>query len=317
MGPIAAVAISLAFGPVHGPAAALHPLPTTLPVHAVVREAPALPTLDVVSYAVHDVASDTELASREGDRRRAMASVTKVMTALLVTESTEPDETVTISANAAATPIGYVGQPEILQGEVWTVDELLANLIVQSGNDAAVALAEHVAGSVTGFIDLMNQRALELGMVDTAYRNPNGLDTAGHFQSARDLIRLGLSAIDSDWLLRITRIKGVTFKPGGRVVEVHSTNRLIGTFPGALGIKTGDTAEARQVLLSLLDTGVHRYLTVVMGAQSHTRETAKLLAWTMTAAGPYDHLHAALAGTDDESLVAEHTRARLAATLPP
>ncbi|HSG78772.1 MAG TPA: hypothetical protein VLD62_04260 [Acidimicrobiia bacterium] len=307
MGPFAALVLSAALSP------ALHTLPTPLPPHAVLTAPPPPPIVDTITYALHDADTDTELWSVGGDTRRAMASVTKAMTALLVVEASAPEEEVVVSATAASTGLGYVGQPQLLQGETWTVGELVDFMMVQSGNDTSTALAEHVAGSVAAFADLMDLRAADLGLENTSYRNPHGLDQADHHQSARDLIQVGMAYIDSEWLTRTSRIVGLTFFPPGREVSIRNTNRLVGVFPGMFGIKTGDTANARQVLLAYVDTGSQRYLSAVMGASSHIEATKQLMAWATTSGGPRDHLLAAVAGNPEEAVLSAHETPRLAA----
>ena len=256
------------------------------------------PEIDAGSWSLYAVEESTELWSHDADRQRALASVTKVMTALLVAELADPSATVPITATAQGTPIGYPDQPRVLEGDRWTVEELLDNMMVQSGNDAAVALAQHVAGSVEAFVALMNQRAAQLGMADTHFANPNGLDTDDHYSSARDLIRLGEAAMANPLVARTVRIKAITFDPGTRApIPVHNTNRLLGTFPGILGIKTGDTLEAGQVLLSYLDTGHGHMLGVVMGSTDHMGATAELMAYALQTLGPRDYLMAPAAGT--------------------
>jgi D-alanyl-D-alanine carboxypeptidase (penicillin-binding protein 5/6) len=307
VGHLAALLVSVALSP------SLHTLPTPLPPHAVLTAPPPPPVVDAVTYALHDADTDAELWSVGGDTRRAMASVTKAMTALLVTESAAPEDEVVISATAANTGLGYVGQPQLVQGERWTVGELVDFMMVQSGNDTSTALAEHVAGSVGEFADLMNARAAELGLEDTSYRNPHGLDQSEHYQSARDLVQVGMAYIQSDWLTRTSRIKYLTFSPPGRELFIRNTNRLIGVFPGMFGIKTGDTANARQVLLAYVDTGSRRYLSAVMGASSHIEATKRLMAWAMTSGGPRDHLLAGVVGSPEEALLPVHEAPRLAA----
>lgn len=292
--------------------AALHPVALPLPpVDPVAQQAP--PELDAAAWALYSVDLSAEFLSVNADERRAMASVTKVMTALLVVENTEPDEPVTISANAASTPLGYVDQPRVQEGDRWTVDELLANLLVQSGNDAAVALAEHVAGSEEAFVEMMNQRADELGLGGTRFANPNGLDADEHYSTADDLITLGLAAISEPRILGVTSLRAVTFAPGIRdPIQVTNTNRLLGTFPGVLGIKTGDTLAAGKVLLSYLDTGAHQFLGVVMGAPDHYRSTEDLLAYALTTLGPRDYLLAPVAGTPLDAAVPQWLLSRMA-----
>ncbi|MCB2224656.1 MAG: serine hydrolase [Actinobacteria bacterium] len=309
--PIAALLISLTIP--HGEAS-LRPLelPVPPPISPLETEAP--PDLNAVSWVLEILDPDTEIVAVNGDLQRAMASVTKVMTAILVVENTQPSEKVEISARAAGTPIGYTGQPEVNQGENWTVEELLADLLVQSGNDAAVALAEHVAGSVDLFVEMMNAKASSLGMRSTSFANPNGLDSAQHFSSARDLVKMGRAAIGYDRILAVTTIKAITFQPTSRrEMAVTNTNRLLGVFPGVRGIKTGDTNAAGRVLLAYQEYGARRVLSVVMGTSDHYGETARLLAYGMTTRGPGDYLLAPALGSPIEDFLPSWMVPRLVA----
>jgi len=261
-----------------------------------------LPAIDAASWMVWSVENDAELGSFDPDTPRAPASITKLMTAILTMDGAALTEEVAISANAAATPVGFVGQPEVLQGEVWSVRDLLANILVQSGNDAAVALAEHVAGSVDAFVEMMNARAASLGMTATTFRTPNGLDTVGHQMSARDIIIMGKESLKYPEILRMARIRHITFDAGDRRIDVDSTNRDLGQFPGLFGLKTGDTASAGQTLLAY-DVGQHgSLLAVVLGSSNRRTATEELLAWARTALGPKDYFLAPTVGTDLELL---------------
>ena len=310
---LAAIAVSLTFP---GLQASLKPVDLPIPpINPLVTEAP--PELDAASWVLHSVDREAEILAVNGDLQRAMASVTKVMTALLVVENAQPNEKVEISQTAARTPIGYTGQPEVNTGEDWTVEELLANLMVQSANDAAVALAEHVSGDVDTFVELMNERAGQLGMRSTSFANPNGLDADQHFSSARDLIKMGRAAVDYDRILRVTTIKSITFEPTGRrEMTITNTNRLLGVFPGVYGLKTGDTVRASRVLLGYQEIGARRWLSVVMGTVDHYGATARLLTYAMTTLGPRDHQIAAVLETPLVPLLPEWMLPRLEAIGP-
>ncbi|MCJ7726472.1 MAG: D-alanyl-D-alanine carboxypeptidase [Acidimicrobiia bacterium] len=307
---LAALALSLTLVP--NPAS-LRPLDLPIPpISPLQTEAP--PDIDAASWVLYSVDREAELLAVNGDAERAMASVTKIMTAILVVENSQPDELVTITARAAGTPVGYTGQAEVNQGERWTVEELLAFLLVQSGNDAAVALGEHVSDTLESFVDLMNQKASSLGMRSTSFANPNGLDSDQHFSSARDLIKMGRAAIDLDRILRITSIKAITFQPTSRrEITITNTNRLLGVFPGVAGLKTGDTAAASRVLLSYQEFGSRKMLGVVMGTSDHYKATAQLLTYGMTTLGPRDHMLAPALGTPLESLLPDWMLPRLRA----
>jgi D-alanyl-D-alanine carboxypeptidase (penicillin-binding protein 5/6) len=256
------------------------------------------PPISARSWMVYSVDEEAELGSREPDLRLAPASITKLMTAILALDNLDLGEAFTISAAADATPLGYVGQPELRQGEVWIVRDLLANILVQSGNDAAVALAEAVAGNVEDFVVMMNERAAALGMTNTTFLNPNGLDADEHLSTARDLVAMGRASLDYPAALEIMRIKHISFNAAGRLLEVDATNRDLGVFPGLFGLKTGDTADAGQTMLSYLETQHERIVAVVLGSTDRKAATRALVAWAMTTLGPRDHFFALTAGTD-------------------
>jgi len=311
-GPVAPlVALGLALASLSPIGASLPPLPiAAFPDHEP-------PVLTARAWALYSVDEGAMLWAGNADQVRAPASVTKLMTALVVVErGVAPDDQTTISARAAAEGIGYAGQDKLYEGEVWAVEDLLADMLVYSDNGAAVALADHTAGSVEGFLVLMNQRATELGMASTHFENPNGLDAEGHVSTARDLAVLGTAVIAQPRITRVTRIKYATFTPGGRVMKVKNTNRLLGTFPGVFGLKTGDTLAAGEVLVSYAVLGHGTYIGVVMGSSDHMADTRLLLAYAGRILGPKDNFYAA--GTAMEALAGWPLweRARLAAAGP-
>ena len=298
--------------------ASLTPLTTPLPplpIAAFPEHEP--PQISAGAWALYSIDEQAVIWGSGVDQVRAPASVTKLMTALLVVEAgTDPFAEITISAAAAAEPIGYVGQQKLYEGEVWTVESLLTDLLIYSDNGAAVALAEHVAGSVPAFVELMNQRAAQLGMTSTNFENPNGLDESGHVSSARDLIRLGEAVVAQPRIAQIVRIKYATFTPGGRVMEVRNTNRLLGTFPGVFGLKTGDTLTAGQVLLSYGRFAHEDFLAVVMGTDGHMRDTSLLMAYALRAFGPQDHFFSVGADLPALAVWPEWRLARIDAVSP-
>ncbi|MEO8290156.1 MAG: D-alanyl-D-alanine carboxypeptidase family protein [Gaiellaceae bacterium] len=201
------------------------------------QAATAAPRPDVRARAalVADAETGEILFAKNPDRRLPMASITKLMTALLTTESTKPGDVVTIRG-----PAPSIGESTINlhAGERMTVRDLLAAALVQSANDAAYALATHVGGSVPRFVRMMNDRARELGLDDTHYVVPDGLDTAGHYSSARDTLLLAREAMKSRLFRTTVRRRGGEIA-GGRAL--YAWNDLLRTYPGAIGIKTGHT----------------------------------------------------------------------------
>ncbi len=278
--------------------------------------APAPPAIDGAAWMIWSIEADAELGSEDPDTPRPPASITKVMTAILTLQNLDPANPVTISATAASTPIGYVGQPSIRQGEVWTVGQLLSFLLVQSGNDAAVALAEAVAGSVDDFVAMMNETAQSLGMANATFMNPNGLDVTGHQMSPRDIIIMGRAALGYPDLMRAARTKHLTLDIGGRVIEADATDRDLGVFPGLFGLKTGDTLNAGQTMLAYAITPRGSVLSVVLGSPNRRVATQQLLAWAWTALGPRDYFFAPIVGTDLAPTFPDWYLTRLAAVSP-
>jgi D-alanyl-D-alanine carboxypeptidase (penicillin-binding protein 5/6) len=295
---IAAIAISLALAvPGLSDAASIKPL--RLPMPPIKSfPAPPPPLLDATAWMIWAEREDAELGSLNPDEPRAFASITKVMTGIVAVENSNLEEPVAISPEAASTPIGYDGQPDVRGGEDWILRDLLTFTLVGSGNRASAALAEGVSGTAETFVEEMNAKAIELDMPSTSFTNPHGLDATGHISTARDLITMGMYALGSEDLKHIVRIKGITWNRENRVVGVTSTNRLLGLFPGYAGIKTGDTAAAGQTLLAYVDTGPSGLVAVILGSSGRRLATRELLAWGMSALGPRDRFYSAAAGTE-------------------
>ena len=209
-----------------------------------------------------------------------IASVTKVMTLLLVTEQVDRGELdlgkkLTCSAHAAS-----MGGSQIYleEGEQMTVEDLIKSVAVSSANDAAVVLAEAVAGSEGAFVQRMNDRARELGMEDTVYANCTGLpDSAEHYSCARDIAVLSCLLLDCDWIRKYTTIWTDTIRDGQ--FGLSNTNKLIRFFPGATGLKTGFTQEAMYCLSASAQREGTEFVAVILHAPSSDVrfESAKLL----------------------------------------
>ena len=237
---------------------------------------PQVPELTAEAWILYDAGAGVVIASQDADIERPMASVTKIMTAIVVVENAELDELVRISASAAATGEAEIG---LVRGERWSVRDLLAAVMVRSGNDAAVALAEHVGGSVEGFAELMNAKAAELGLEHSQFVNPHGLDTDGHYTSAADLVVMAEVALQDPYLARLARTSRITFKPDPSGVSrvANNTNRLLGIYPGIAGLKTGFTNDAGRVLVSVLERKGQTLIGVVMGSEDHFDDSRRLL----------------------------------------
>jgi len=242
------------------------------------EEVPELPTLTAESWVLYDADAGVVLASQDADLERPMASVTKIMTALVVRDNTELADSVRITESAAATGEAEIG---IAPGELWTIEDLLVAVMVRSGNDAAVALAEYVGGSVDGFSDMMNDKAAELGLEHTHFVNPHGLDAEGHYTTANDLVVMASALLDDPVLAQMARTRFAKFWPDPAGVErkARSTNKLLGVFPGVIGLKTGYTNRAGLVLVSAFQDGDRTLIGVVMKSEGHFDDTRELLDW--------------------------------------
>ena len=208
---------------------------------------------------VLDAVSGRILYAKQADQRGLIASTTKIMTALVVCEQCNVLDRMRIPKEA----VGIEGSSMYLQeGEILTIQELLYGLMLHSGNDAAVALAIYCGGTVEGFAQLMNDKAHRLGMTGTHFENPNGLDSPGHYSTARDLATLAAYAMKNPIFAQTVSTKTVT--AGGRSLRNH--NKLLWSVDGADGVKTGYTKAAGRILVS-----------------SATREGRRLIAVTMNA----------------------------------
>lgn len=235
------------------------------------------PDVTAQTWILYDATFDRVLAELDPDQRRAMASTTKMMTALIVVENGSRFDRVTISETAPE-----VGEAEIdlVAGEVWTIEQLLHAMLLGSANDAALAAAEHVGGTVERFVRLMNDRAAELGMDNTRFANPHGLDEEDHFSSARDLLTLAQAFMDVEELAVIVGKREAPLPPtiDGEERTVRTTNRLLYEYPGANGVKTGFTDDAGWTLAASAERDGRMLYVVVMGSVTVDRRFADAAA---------------------------------------
>ena len=219
------------------------------PVFAGTASAAPPPENHAKAAALIDVTSGRILFSQRGDEPMKIASLTKIMTAIVAIEHGNLDDVVTVSRRAA----GMEGSSLYLKpGEKMTLHNLLYGLMLRSGNDAAVAIAEHVGGSVEGFVYLMNRKAEELGLMNTHYANPHGLDHPDHYMSANDLARLTAYALHNPVFQSIVRTRVKTapnpYEPWD--YKWINKNKMLYMYEGADGVKTGYTRLANRTLVS-------------------------------------------------------------------
>ena len=259
--------------------AAVAVLATAAPASAVAATPPPrVPTAD--SAIVVDARDGTVMFAKRPDAERSIASTTKLMTALLALEKADP--------NAIFTAPAYNAQPaesriNLREGERMTVKDLLQALLLESANDAAVALAENISGSRQAFVDEMNARARELGLDHTSYANPIGLDQAGNYSSAHDLATLARTLLRNRRFARIVDMPSATLESGIRPRTVRNRNDLVGQYPWVDGVKTGYTLNAGNVLVGAAARGPRaRVVSVVLGEPTEAArdaDTLTLLRW--------------------------------------
>ena len=230
-------------------------------------------------YAIYDRASGTCMYGKNENKQTAMASTTKIMTAIIVLENCKNlDEVVTISAKAAGTGGSRLG---LKKDDKVTVNDLLFGLLMRSGNDAAVALANYTAGSVENFANMMNKKAQELGLVNTHFVTPHGLDNPNHYTTAYELAKLADYALKNDKFATIVKTKYVTIKINDQQKELKNTNELLlADVEGVYGVKTGFTGNAGRCLVTSVKRNNMDLIIVVLGADTRkdrAKDTLKLI----------------------------------------
>ncbi len=222
-------------------------------------------TLQALSACIMDADNFRVLYSKEGTARRKMASTTKIMTCLLALEHCELSEVVTVSAHAAAQPDV---QLNIREGEQYVLEDLLYSMMLESHNDSAVAIAEHVAGSEEVFCEWMTQKARDLGAKSTCFATANGLDAENHYTTAQDLARIAAYAVQNETFLRIVGTKSRTIQEvnGKRSFFLKNIDRYLYMDSDALGIKTGFTGGAGYCFVGATRFEGRILISVVLGS---------------------------------------------------
>ena len=238
------------------------------------------PKINSSSAVVIDRKSKNIIYGKNENVKKAMASTTKIMTAMVVIQNTNLNNTVEISKKAAGTGGSRLG---LKAGDKVTVKDLLYGLLLRSGNDCAVALAEYVAGSVPEFSNLMNQNAQMLGLNNTHFVTPHGLDEEEHYTTAYELAVLTDYALNNEVFAQIVNTKSYTININKNSKTLNNTNELLGNLNGVYGVKTGFTNGAGRCLVTSIKRGNLDVICVVLGADTkkdRTRDSAKLIEYT-------------------------------------
>lgn len=251
----------------------------------------APPAISAGSAILMDAKTGQILYDKQARNRGAPASTTKILTAIIAIESGHLEDEVKVSAKAAGTPGSSM---HLYTGQMISMRELLAGLMLRSGNDAAVAIAEHLAGSVESFADLMNQKARLLGAFDSHFRNPNGLSAAGHYTTAFDLAWITRYALLNPVFAELVSTKETAIEwldRSGREQDrnLRNTNKLLWMFEEADGVKTGTTGEAGPCLVSSATRGNQKLIAVVLHDHSRWFDSMTLLKYGFDAFDLYQY----------------------------
>lgn len=241
-----------------------------------------LPKTNSRRYIVYDRISKSMIIGKNEEVKSAMASTTKIMTTIVILEKADLNEKVTVSAKAGGTGGSRLG---LKRGDKASVRDLLYGLMLRSGNDAAVALAEHVGGSVKGFAELMNEKAIELGLTNTHFVTPHGLDDANHYTTALELAKLTDYAMDNETFAKIVGTKSTTIYINNQSRQINNTNELLGVLNGVVGVKTGFTNNAGRCLVTETKRNNMDIITIVLGADTkkdRTKDSVNLIEYTFS-----------------------------------
>lgn len=269
---------------------------------ATAAQAPAIdsPEAIVVEATTGDVAYE-----KDADTRRPMASTTKLMTALIVLEQ-GPDALSEVVSAPRYNALPAESIIRLAPGEKITVQDLMRALLVYSANDAAVALAKHVAGSVPSFVRMMNRRAQQLGLENTHYATPVGLDAPGNYSTARDLAALTRVLRKNRFFRHTVNSVSLTLRSGATTRTLTNRNNLLGEYPWVDGVKTGFTSQAGNVLVASGRKRGVPIISVVMGAATEAARDEQSLALLNYGFTQYEVKRATVEDVRRESIPIEH-----------
>lgn len=221
------------------------------------------PKVNAISAVIVDGDTGRILWGKNENKPMAMASTTKIMTALVALENSDIKKETTVSKNATlASPV----KMHLAVGEKMTIEQLLYAMMLQSYNDSAVAVAEAVGGSVEKFCTMMNEKAKEIGCSDTVFETPNGLDKGNHHSTAEDMSKIGVYALKNQNLMKIMNTREYTFKSSKTTYSFVNKDRLLSEYEGAIGMKTGFTGKAGHCFVGAANRGDITLVSVVLAS---------------------------------------------------
>lgn len=251
------------------------------------------PQINARSAIVMDFDSGRVLYEKNAYIKRPMASTTKIMTAIIALENGNPDDMVTVSRRAASI---HGSLMHLTTGEVLSLRELIYGLLMRSGNDASIAIAEHIGGSVDGFLEMMNAKAKEIGAMNTQFTSPHGLDGTGHYSTAYDLALITRYALEIPLFNEI--VKTTFVQIGNR--SMANTNEMLTSYAGADGVKTGYTGKAGRCLITSATRDGRRFISVALFCDSRNLRalsSKKILDYTFALYYPHKLIQSEYIGT--------------------
>lgn len=245
--------------------------------HPMVTDERALPWRKIPAHSIllKELNSGRVLYEHDSGKRLSPASLTKIMSALVILEQGRLDDQVTVSKNAARAHKTHL---RLKPGQVFRLEDLLKAMLIVSANDACLAAVEHVGGDEGQFVTLMNTKAAVLGLADTHFSNACGFDGPDHYSTAEDLAQLSLTALQQPIFRQLVREEHSIIVPvnGYRPYVLHNTNRLLGRIPGVEGVKTGFTSKAGRCLIAKVSQDGSDLLLVILNSKRRW-DTAKNL----------------------------------------
>jgi len=223
------------------------------------------------------------LYEHDAGKRMSPASLTKIMSALVILERGQLDDFVTISPNAARAHKTHL---RMKSGQVFRLEDLLKAMLIMSANDACLAAVEHVGGDEAQFVAIMNTKAAALGLADTHFNDACGFDNPDHYSTAEDLAALSVIALDQPIFRQLVREERAIITPvnGHHAYVLHNTNRLLGRIPGVEGIKTGFTSKAGRCLIAKVSQNGSDLLLVILNSKRRWNTATNLITYGLQAA---------------------------------
>ncbi|MCD6109966.1 D-alanyl-D-alanine carboxypeptidase [bacterium] len=243
------------------------------------QEYAVAPIIDAKAAIITDFDSGAVLFEKNGNAKLQIASITKLMTVILALENGNLNDTVTVSNKAAVTEGSKIW---LLKGEKISLGNLIQGTLIHSGNDAAIAIAEHISGDTKTFVNMMNEKAKKLGLYSTHYENPIGFDSIQNYSTVKDLSLLARYVYRKKFVKDTAKIKSKTIASiDGKIThDVTTTDKLLDSSLNVLGLKTGHTEGAGLCFISIIENGKgNKIITIVLDSPARFEETKKLASW--------------------------------------